>query len=198
MKRMKKITGTIEHRGALGSVMECRTNGQTITFSGLASSTNSPYDMGAYTETVRSGAFTKTLAANPDVQLLINHSGLPLARTTNGSLTLSETQRGLEFHATAPRSDPVAAQIAEKIKSGLIGEASFAFKVTDQDWSSDHTHREIRAVDLNRGDVSICPTGANPNTQVTARSLARRMGRPIHQNLDYFRAKAHALHLRAK
>ena len=195
MTRMKKITGTIEHRGALGGVLECRTDGQTYTFEGIASSTSSPYDMGSYTEVIKPGAFAKTLASNPDVQLLIDHSGLPLARTSNGSLTLSETGRGLEFRATVPISDSVAGQIAEKVKSGLIGECSFAFKVTDQDWLADHTVREIRAVDLHRGDVSICARGANPNTSVTARSLARRnLGR----NLDYFRAKAHALHLRAK
>ena len=38
--------------------------------------------MGGYTETIARGAFTKTLSERPDVQLLINHEGLPLARTT--------------------------------------------------------------------------------------------------------------------
>ena len=39
--------------------------------SGVASVTNSPYDMGFYTETIRSGAFENTLRNRPDVQLLL-------------------------------------------------------------------------------------------------------------------------------
>ena len=46
---------------------------------GLASATESPYSMGPYVETIKRGAFAATLARNPDVQLLINHDGLPLS-----------------------------------------------------------------------------------------------------------------------
>jgi phage head maturation protease len=36
----------------------------------------------------RTWRFRKTLSETPDVRLLINHEGLPLARTKNGTLRL--------------------------------------------------------------------------------------------------------------
>ena len=153
------------------SAMECRAADGTLTFRGVASSVESPYEMGFYTETIKRGAFDKTLAGGPDVQLLINHEGLPIARTTNGSLRLFATDTGLEFEARASADDPDASRVAQKIGSGLMDQCSFAFRVVDQEWSDDYDQRDIREVSLDRGDVSIVNYGANPNTPVTVRSL---------------------------
>lgn len=160
-----------EVRRLPSSEMECRTVDGQVTFRGLASSTDSPYEMGFYTETMMSGAFDETLSKNPAVQLLVNHEGLPLAATRNGSLTLSATERGLEFEAHADASDPDASRIAAKVSSGLMSECSFAFRVMKQTWDEDYTQRDISEVSLDRGDVSIVNFGANPNTNVTLRSL---------------------------
>jgi len=153
------------------SEMECRTGDDQITFRGLASSTDSPYDMGYYQETMVRGAFDATLAKAPSVQLLVNHEGLPLAATRNGSLALEATDRGLEFTATCDPSDPDAARIAAKVESGLMSECSFAFRVVTQTWDEDYTQRDITEVSLDRGDVSIVNFGANPSTSVSLRSL---------------------------
>ena len=75
--------------------LELRTDGDEIRATGYASVTNTPYDMGAYEESISRGAFAKTLDEKPDVVLLLNHEGLPLSRTTNGTLTLREDERGL-------------------------------------------------------------------------------------------------------
>ena len=131
--------------------------------------------MSYYTETIKRGAFDKTLASGPDVQLLVNHEGLPIARTTNGSLRLSDVGNGLEFTATASASDPDAAAVATKVKAGLMDQCSFAFRVVDQNWNDDRTQRDITEVSMDRGDVSIVNYGANPNTSVVAR--ARLNGR---------------------
>ena len=165
-----------EVRRLATSEMECRKADGQVTFRGLASSTDSPYDMGWYSETIRSGAFDETLARRPDVQLLINHEGLPLARTTNGSLTLEATERGLEFNATADDSDPDVARIANKVDSGLMDQCSFAFRVVRQTWDEDYTERQIKEVSLDRGDVSIVNYGANPNTNVSLRALFADLG----------------------
>jgi HK97 family phage prohead protease len=192
-----RLRGTIGIRTLPTSRMECRTANGTITFQGLASSTEHSYDMGSYREVVKAGAFTRTLAQpDLDVQLRIEHAGLPLARTTNGSLTLMETNRGLEFTATAPADDPDAAQVARKLKSGLMSEASFAFKVVRQTWDEAYENRTILAVDLHRGDVSICALGANPNTLVTARALAARRARL--RNGDLYQARLRAMKLRGR
>jgi len=150
---------------------EVRAEDGTLTFHGLASRTESPYDMGWYTETVRAGAFTKTLSENPDVVALVNHEGIPFAATRNGSLTLEQTADGLEFTATADEMDPDAARIAAKVASGLLSECSFAFRVMRQDWNEDRDQRVLREIDLNRGDVSVVTFGANPSTGVTLRSM---------------------------
>ena len=158
------------------SEMECRTTDDAVTFRGLASSTDSPYEMGYFTETIVRGAFDATLAKSPSVQLLVNHEGLPLAATRNGSLLLSATDRGLEFDATCDPTDPDVARIASKVSSGLMSECSFAFRVVNQTWDDDYTQRDITEVSLDRGDVSVVNFGANPNTSVTLRSLLGNPG----------------------
>ena len=122
-----ELIGGREVRHVPTSTMECRTSGDTITFRGLASSTESPYSMGFYTETIKRGAFDATLATSPDVMLLVNHEGLPISRTANGSLRLFDAGRGLEFDATASAADPDAARVAAKVEAGLMDQCSFAF-----------------------------------------------------------------------
>jgi len=152
------------------AAMEVRQDTDTITFRGTASSTESPYDMGFYVETISRGAFSKTLSESPDVVLLINHEGMPLAATRNGSLRLEQSDAGLEFVATADAADPDAARVAAKVNSGLLNECSFAFRVTRQEWNEDYSERRIQEVSLDRGDVSIVTYGANPNTSVSLRA----------------------------
>jgi HK97 family phage prohead protease len=171
------------------STMECRSTDGTLTFRGVASSVESPYDMGFYTETMKRGAFDKTLAGGPDVQLLVNHEGLPLARTTNGSLTLRSTDVGLEFEARVSEDDPDAARIAAKVSSGLMDQCSFAFRCIDQDWNDDYDQRDIKEVSLDRGDVSIVNYGANPNTPITVRSLLASLDDLTPAELDELRVR---------
>ena len=173
------------------SSMECRSSDGTITFRGVASSVDSPYDMGYYTESIARGAFDKTLARGPDVQLLINHEGLPISRTTNGSLRLFATDVGLEFEGTASADDPDAARVAAKIDSGLMDQCSFAFRVVDQDWDHgvESSTRSIREVSLDRGDVSVVNYGANPKTPVTVRSILDSWDQLSEAELDEFRVR---------
>lgn len=171
------------------SAMECRAADGMFTFRGVASSVESPYEMGFYTETIKRGAFDKTLAGGPDVQLLINHEGLPIARTTNGSLRLFSTDVGLEFEGRASEDDPDAARVAAKLSSGLMDQCSFAFRVVNQDWSDDYDKRDISEVSLDRGDVSIVNYGANPNTPVTVRSLLASLDDLSEPELDELRTR---------
>ena len=138
------------------------------------------------------GRSTRPLASGPDVQLLVNHEGLPISRTTNGSLRLFATDTGLEFTATASASDPDAAAVAAKVKAGLMDQCSFAFRVVDQNWNDDRTQRDITEVSMDRGDVSIVNYGANPNTSVIARARLNER-RPPH---SLYVARARALALR--
>ena len=67
---------------------------------------------------------------------------------------------------------PDARTLVNKIRSGLLDQMSFAFKVTRQAWSEDYTQRSIKEVSLDRGDVSVVNFGASPTTRSTL-ELAR-------------------------
>lgn len=142
------------------------------TVEGYASVTESPFEMwdwlGPYSEVVRTGAFAKTLAENPQVQLLLNHGGLAMAYTKAGSLRLSEDTTGLHMEADVSTKRSDVGDMLAALEEGSVDEMSFAFRVTRQQWSPDYDQRDILEVDLHRGDVSVVNFGANPATSVGA------------------------------
>lgn len=173
-------------RGQLSNVREVRqygisnvevreeADGGAVTFAGYASVFNHDYEVydafGAFTERLAPGAFTRTLKENPDVMLLVNHQGLPLARTKSGTLRLSQDNVGLRVEAQLDASDPDVQAVLPKMRRGDVDEMSFAFRVNEQEWSSDYTDRTITEVNLSRGDVSIVSYGANPATVAALRA----------------------------
>ncbi len=157
--------------------------GGTLDFSGHASVYEQGYEMwdmfGPYTEIVSAGAGADSLArADLDVPLVLNHDQLRrLARTTTGTLTLAEDDTGLSV--LAPGLDPAdhdVAYIAPKLRSGLIDEMSFAFRIESGQWSPDYTEYRINRYDIHRGDVAIVGWGANPYTTSTLRTPAKAPG----------------------
>ena len=163
-------------RSPLGA-LEVRSAGTGTGFHGLASRTDTPYDMydafGPYVETVVRGAFAKTLAQDGlDVPLVLGHErDQVFARTTSTDhpLSLAETGDGLE--ADAPTPDWSGFDwLPGKIRTGLIDEMSFRFRITRGQWSPDFLEYHIEEVDLHRGDVAIVGYGANPNTSAVMRS----------------------------
>lgn len=142
----------------------------SLQFRGYASITGAGYEMydmfGAYTEEVEPGAFGSSLArADLDVPLVLQHQDLRrIARTTNGSLRLSEDSSGLLVQADLDPSDQDVQYIEPKLRSGLIDEMSFKFRINAGTWSPDWETYRIQDVDLNRGDVAIVGYGASPHT----------------------------------
>jgi HK97 family phage prohead protease len=122
-----------------------------------------------FSERIAPGAFRKTLSETPDVRLLINHEGLPLARTKNGTLTLSEDEVGLRFDADLPDTSE-ARDLWTLIQRGDVDQMSFAFRVIRQKWSADRTERTLTEVSLADGDVSVVTYPAYPTTSVEARA----------------------------
>lgn len=171
-KKATEIRGKgLERRMFHASGMELREADDGILhLTGYASVTETPYDVGFYEETIARGAFTRTLSEEPDVQLLINHTGLPLARTKSGTLRLEEREQGLWVDADLDPEDPDVQSLARKMKRGDIDQMSFAFQATDSDWSDDFTKRRIKTVSIHRGDVSVVNMGANPASTATVRS----------------------------
>ena len=110
-----------------------------------------------------------------DVPFKYNHTDthLILARTRNGSLSLSVDEKGLKIHAelidTSSNRD-----IFKSIEAGLLDKMSFAFTVKSQSWDKGGKlpKRTITAIDR-LFDVSVVDLPAYDQTsiQASARSL---------------------------
>jgi uncharacterized protein len=125
-----------------------------------------------FKETIAPGAFRKTLSETPDVRLLINHEGLPLARTKNGTLTLTEDDRGLFMDAVIADTSE-GRDLYKLVERGDVDQMSFAFRVIRQKWSEDRSTRTLTEVSLADGDVSVVTYPAYPTTTVEAREALR-------------------------
>jgi HK97 family phage prohead protease len=141
-----------------------------LTFEGHASVTERAYEMwdffGPYNEVVSARAFDDTLKRGDlDVPLVLGHDQMRrIARTLNGSLSLEMDDQGLAVRADLDPADADVSYIVPKLRSGLIDEMSFAFRIDSGVWSPDYSEYRIDKVDIHRGDVAIVGYGANPHT----------------------------------
>ncbi|MFI0576146.1 HK97 family phage prohead protease [Streptomyces tendae] len=157
--------------------LELRADGTELTLTGYASVFESPYDVYGgppygWTELVDRKAFDTTLRAKPDLHLLINHEGMPLARTKSGTLQLAADTKGLHVEAGLDADDPDVQRLRTKMKRGDMDEMSFGFRVKRQEWNEDYTERRLLEVSLHKGDVSVVNFGANPATSAEINSAA--------------------------
>jgi HK97 family phage prohead protease len=157
----------IETRAAL----ETRAEGRKLV--GYAAVYDSETRISDFTETIRRGAFTASLANGADKLALVDHdNGKVLARTKSGTLRLSEDERGLQFEIDVPQTT-LGNDILAMATRGDLGGASFAFTVADggESWSGDR--RELRSVNLH--EVSVVQSfAAYSATSVSVRSRQNR------------------------
>jgi HK97 family phage prohead protease len=167
MKKTERRTFTVQN-------IEARqAEDGTMRMSGYAAVFNEPSLPLPFIERIAPGAFTKTLSETPDVRLLINHEGLPLARTKNGTMTLTEDMTGLRFDAVLADTQE-ARDLHTLVARGDVDQMSFAFRVIRQKWNKDRTERTLSEVSLADGDVSIVTYPAYPATSVEAREALRK------------------------
>lgn len=157
-----------ERRSVAYTTLELRAEGDSNTLHGYAALFDSPSEPMPFVEYVRSGAFTKTLNDGADVRLLIDHEGVPLARTKSGTLMLEEDDRGLRVEATLDPMNPDAQRVLSALRRGDLSQMSFAFRTIKDSWNSDRTVRELREVQL--FDVSVVTYPAYEDTVVSVRS----------------------------
>jgi HK97 family phage prohead protease len=136
-------------------------------------------------EVIERGAFSEALQRGDDVSFLINHAGLPLARTSSGTLTLTEDQRGLRIDTVLDGSDPDVQRILPKMQRGDLSKMSFAFRAEKEEWdeTGDHPVRTIKSVEL--FDVSIVTDPAYEGTDIALRSKEAALG----VGADFHRSK---------
>lgn len=153
-------------------------------FFGHATAFERGYEMwdwyGPYTEIVSDGAADVTLAQTVpplDTTLNLGHDQLRriastvapdrLLRLSVESYTHDDGSPASGLAVLADNLDPEdydVRYIAPKLRSGLITEMSFAFRITSGQWSPDYMEYRINAFDIHRGDVAIVGYGANSHT----------------------------------
>ncbi|MAU89680.1 MAG: HK97 family phage prohead protease, partial [Flavobacteriaceae bacterium] len=137
-----------------------------LIFTGYASVFNTPYSVadsrGVYNEIVNPGAFSKTLNEQDDVKFLINHDGIPLARTKSGTLELREDEHGLFVKAALDEANPKVAEISSALKRGDLSEMSFGFHAIKDEFNDSGETRTLK--ELRLLDVSVVTWPANPAT----------------------------------
>jgi len=163
------------------ATVECRdtADGAGFTFEGVASVVDIPYTVndafGAFQETIRSGAFNKTLKdKTADVALYINHrhADVPMASTRAGTMKLAaDPNLRVNANLDPVRSDVVIARSA--VLRGELPQMSVGFNVPKDArkdvWNADYTERTIHEINL--VEVSIVRQGANPHTAAAMRSI---------------------------
>lgn len=189
----KKPMANAEIR-ALSEPVEMRQeDGGPIRVSGYAAVFNEETNIaGMFTETIMPGAFTAAIERGDDVVFLVNHDGLPLARTRSGTLRLTQDERGLMIESELDPEDPDVRAIVPKMKRGDLDKMSFAFIPTRQSWddSGDMPKRMIEDVQL--FDVAIVTTPAYEGTEIGLRSLQK------HREEQHKSQAARRLRMKAK
>lgn len=124
---------------------------------------------GVFRETIRPGAFARSLREIDDILALADHDETRvLARTRSKTLALAEDAKGLHFAFAAPDTQAGSDMLA-LARRGDLGGASFKFIPWPDGDRWDGKNRELLAVRLSEISlVSAHP--AYPQTSVAARS----------------------------
>lgn len=166
--RNRWVVTTNNKRSIAYSNLEVRAEGAGNTLVGYAAVFDSPSEPLPWTEFVRRGAFAKTINDGADVRLLVDHEGVPLARTKSGTLRIKEDDKGLRVEADLDEANPDAARVMSALRRGDVSQMSFAFEPVKDSWSKDNKTRELKEVKL--FDVSVVTYPAYEETMVQLRN----------------------------
>lgn len=162
------VSKVVDERRTLAfSNLEIRAEGGNKLI-GYAAVFDSPSEPMPFTEYVRRGAFTKTLNDGADVRLLVDHEGVPLARSKSGTLKLREDDKGLLVEAELDPANPDAQRVLSAMSRGDLSQMSFAFRTIKDSWNKDRSVRELKEVQL--FDVSVVTFPAYEETSAELRS----------------------------
>jgi HK97 family phage prohead protease len=175
-----RLEGLSEEARALGKTevrtehtdLEIRETGDGMTFEGYAAVFNSPSQPLPFIETIKPGAFKRSLQGRHRMMLLWNHNASePLASTRNGTLKLVEDARGLKVTATLANTQ-TGRDVAELLRSKTIDAMSFGFQVKKDSWSADGNNRTLEEVAIH--EVSLTSFPAYEGTAGTTSVRERR------------------------
>lgn len=163
----------VEIRAADGGGEELHVEGYAAVFQQRTLLWESPFSGTKYYEIIAPEAVDSQTDMS-DVILRYNHSdaALILARSSNGTLTVTPDETGLKISAQiAPTT--AGKDIYQLIKRGDISKMSFAFAVDKDEWENDQANktqtRTIRHISM-VCDVSPVDFPAYDGTSITARN----------------------------
>ncbi len=127
-------------------------------------------NLGYFREKIDPGAFSETINSD-DIRALKNHnSDYVLGRSTKGTLTLSEDQRGLKFDVIPPDAQ-WAHDYMVSIDRGDVDQASFQFETLADRWEAVDGGEVRTLMKVRLYDISPVTFPAYPDTEVGLRSL---------------------------
>jgi HK97 family phage prohead protease len=148
--------------------------GRAITYNSLSAPISN------FRERIAPGAFTRALAAKPDVRCLFNHdANRVLGRSKNGTLALIDGKEGLDFVCQLDPNNTEHRNLYSSVKRGDIDGCSFAFAVDGDDGQEFDTDTDENGQQFSRRtirraqifDISCVTNPAYPDsTSVSARA----------------------------
>ncbi len=131
-------------------------------------------DLGNFTESIKPGAFSRSLKNPDDILALYDHDQRSvLGRVGSGTLKLNEDERGLYFEISLPPTT-VGKDLGILVERGDVHGASFAFNVPeDGDYWFERNgkpHRELRDVTLH--EITVTSNPAYQDTEVLKRFVS--------------------------
>ena len=159
-KRKKAKDNGVQFRNA-----EMRASEDSLVVEGYAAVFDTVADIGPFKERIAQGAFSDVL--NDDVRFLVNHEGMPLARTSNGTMVLKQDEVGLFYRATLSDTQ-MGRDVYTSIQRGDMSQSSFAFTIEKESIDDDG----VRVIEKVRSliDTSAVSYPAYSEASVTARS----------------------------
>jgi len=128
-------------------------------------------DLGGFREKIAPGAFDRALNEKHDVRLLVNHEGLPLARSTAGTLKLTIDEVGLRIEAELDPANPDVQRLTSALGRGDADQMSFGFRTLGDAWNLQADPPERTLTDVELLDVSAVSFPAYSQTEMALRSL---------------------------
>jgi HK97 family phage prohead protease len=145
--------------------------GDGMNFRGYAAVFNSPSQPLPFIETVKPGAFARSLKSRNEIKMFFNHdTGRVLASRRAGTLRLAEDDKGLSVDADLPDTTD-GRDLSVLLRDSIINSMSFGFSVPrgGDAWNADGSERELRDVRLH--EVSVVAVPAYSRTEAYVRSL---------------------------
>lgn len=187
-RRVSGMSPQIEKRTATGPIQlrKSAEPGSAPVFTGRAIVYSTFTDIGdvrsgwGFREQIAPGALTKTLK-EADVRFLVNHdSGQVVARSSKGTLTLTDTKDGLDVEAPLDTRKSYVRDLELNLEDGSVSGMSFGFRVVRDSWETKEEKDEEgykREVDertieeLALMEVSAVTFPAYPTTEAGLRSM---------------------------